>query len=78
VNGVDRRSFGRMAALGAGIAMLAACGGSPAPATSTPPPAPTHELGPGKQIAAGDLDVGYVEASPVDGPPVISSTTLPH
>lgn len=35
------------------------------------PAAPTHRLGPVKQIVAGDLNIGYTEAGPADGTPVI-------
>lgn len=74
MNTVDRRSFGRMAALGAGIAALTACT-STSTSTSTPttatPAAPAHDLGPVKHVDAGALNVGYVDAGPADGQPVI-------
>jgi pimeloyl-ACP methyl ester carboxylesterase len=72
---VSRRRFGFVAAA-AGAATLAACA-APRPSTSPegaaagPPPAPTHQLGPVRQIAAGDLDVGYVDIGPRGGQPVI-------
>ncbi|MBN9634236.1 MAG: alpha/beta fold hydrolase, partial [Actinobacteria bacterium] len=74
MNGFSRRQFGLMATAAVGAASLAACGSSSAPppvAKTTPPPAPEHNLNAVKQIRAGDLNVGYVEAGPVDGPPVI-------
>jgi len=61
-----------MAALGAGIAALTACTST---STSTPttamPAAPAHDLGPVQHVDAGALNVGYVDAGPADGPPVI-------
>jgi pimeloyl-ACP methyl ester carboxylesterase len=38
---------------------------------ASPPAAPQHTLGPVKQIDAGPLNVGYAEAGPGDGQPVI-------
>jgi pimeloyl-ACP methyl ester carboxylesterase len=75
MTGFTRRDFGRLGALTAGVATLAACSSTPAQpdpthAAPTPPPAPTHPLGPVKQIDAGDLSVGYTEAGPADGQPV--------
>lgn len=78
MNGLSRRNFGFLTAATAGAATLAACGTSsdPAPGPSPsapagPPPKPSHTLNPVKQIDAGDLDVGYTEAGPADGQPVI-------
>jgi len=73
MNAVDRRCFGRIAAIGAGLAALTACTPvSPSiSASAAPPSAPAHELGPVRQVRAGDLDIGYVDAGPADGPPVI-------
>jgi len=79
VNGVSRRGFGRLTAAAAGGLALAACTspaehtevGAPEAPRLTPPAAPQHALGPVKQIAAGDLDVGYAEAGPAGGQPVI-------
>ncbi len=68
-DGVSRRQFGFLMTAAAGAATLAAC--SSTPAAATPPSAPAHVLGPVRQIAAGDLDVGYVDAGPRDGQPVI-------
>ncbi|TRW78478.1 alpha/beta hydrolase [Mycolicibacterium sp. 018/SC-01/001] len=66
---VSRRQFGAVVTAAAGAAALAAC--APDRAAAAPPPAPAHPLGPVQQIAAGDLDVGYVDAGPRDGQPVI-------
>jgi pimeloyl-ACP methyl ester carboxylesterase len=71
VDGFSRRNFAQLAAVAAGAATLAACGSSESSKTSGPPSAPTHELGPVKQIVAGELSVGYVESGPSDGQPVI-------
>ena len=80
MNSFNRRDFGRLSAVAAGGMTLAACAPStdrPSPgATSsdedtTPPAAPQHSLGPVKQIDAGDLNVGYAEAGPSDGQPVV-------
>ena len=72
VNTVSRRNFGRIAAAAAGAATLAACTtAGPAPAQAGPPVAPRHQLGPVKQIDAGELSGGYTEAGPADGRPVI-------
>lgn len=72
MNGLSRRSFGRIAAVSAGAVTLAACTSAPeGPVTPSPPPAPSHQLGPLHHIDAGDLTVGYTEAGPSDGTPVI-------
>ena len=74
VNGFNRRQFGLMATAAVGVASLAACGSSSKPLAAemtTPPPAPEHNLNAVKQVRAGDLNVGYVEAGPADGKPVI-------
>lgn len=72
MNGLSRRNFGFLTAAAAGAATLAACGTSPAPTAPAGPPAkPSHPMNPVKQIDAGDLDVGYTEAGPADGQPVI-------
>ncbi|GAY19260.1 alpha/beta fold hydrolase [Mycobacterium sp. shizuoka-1] len=63
---MNRRSFGLLAAA-AGALTVAGCASTPA----QPPAAPKHSLGPVTQIDAGDLNVGYVEAGPRDGRPVI-------
>ncbi|MDO3635497.1 alpha/beta fold hydrolase [Mycolicibacterium arseniciresistens] len=69
MNALNRRHFGRLATMAAGATALAAC--TSAPAEPGPPPAPAHRLGPVNQIDAGDLDIGYAEAGPPDGRPVI-------
>lgn len=72
MSGFSRRQFGLMATVAAGAATLAACTTqSETPAGTEAPPAPTHTLNPVKQITAGDLSVGYTEAGPADGAPVI-------
>ncbi|KAA0099630.1 alpha/beta hydrolase [Mycolicibacterium sp. P1-18] len=53
----------------AGAISVAGCASSPPQAG--PPAAPTHPLGPVAQIDAGDLTVGYAEAGPADGQPVV-------
>jgi pimeloyl-ACP methyl ester carboxylesterase len=68
--GIGRRDFARLSALALGGATLVACGAADRPA-ATPPAAPTHRLGAIKQVEAGDLTIGYTEAGPADGVPVI-------
>lgn len=72
MNGLSRRNFGFLTAAAAGAATLAACG-TPAPPAGPagPPSKPSHTLSPVKQIDAGELNVGYTEAGPADGQPVI-------
>jgi pimeloyl-ACP methyl ester carboxylesterase len=66
----QRRHF-----LGSAAAVIAAASLGVAPATAAPrpqaKPRPASVLGPIKQIDAGLLDVGYAEAGPTAGPPVI-------
>lgn len=64
---LTRRDFGLFATM-AGAITLAGCAPQ---AQAGPPAAPTHSLGTVKQIDAGDLSVGYTEAGPPDGRPVI-------
>jgi pimeloyl-ACP methyl ester carboxylesterase len=74
VNGFNRRDFVRITAAAAGGLTLAACTSSQpshAEPPAAPPAAPQHTLGPIKQIDAGLLSVGYSEAGPADGTPVI-------
>ncbi|WP_434085281.1 alpha/beta hydrolase [Mycolicibacterium goodii] len=66
---VSRRDLGRFATLAAGAVTLAACASSQE--DSGAPPAPTHAMNPVKQIDAGDLSIGYTEAGPADGRPVV-------
>jgi pimeloyl-ACP methyl ester carboxylesterase len=71
----DRRRFFGAAALALAAAQLDIIGSSDAQAQSTQVPAITPgantSLGPLKQIDAGLLNVGYAEAGPANGPPVI-------
>jgi alpha/beta hydrolase fold len=67
--GFSRRDLGRVATMAAGAVTLAACTSSRA--DPGPPPAPTHQLRPIKQVEASDLSVGYAEEGPPDGRPVI-------
>jgi pimeloyl-ACP methyl ester carboxylesterase len=69
VNGISRRSFAQFATVAAGAITLTACAASSD--DPGPPAAPQHSLGPVKQIDAGLLNVGYAEAGPADGQPVI-------
>ncbi len=70
MNGISRRSLGRLTAIAGGAALLSSCATTTA-RSDTPPNSPRHALGPIKQIRAGLLDVGYAEAGPADGQPVI-------
>lgn len=73
-----RRNFLRILALGAALAPLGAIGRARAQ-TSPSPAAPAGGAGQGaqtsfaplKRITAGVLEVGYAEAGPADGPPVL-------
>ena len=73
----DRRLFLRNAALTIAAAELGVIGaadgksGIANPADATPKPASNASFAPLKQIDAGLLNVGYAEAGPADGPPVI-------
>jgi pimeloyl-ACP methyl ester carboxylesterase len=69
--GFSRRDFGWLSAITAGVATLAACTSTAVRPASAAPAAPTHQLGPVRQIDAGELNVGYTEAGPADGQPVI-------
>ncbi|OMC40694.1 alpha/beta hydrolase [Mycobacterium sp. GA-1841] len=72
VTALSRRHFGFLTAAAAGAATLAACGGAPTPTPPSGPPAkPAHTMNPVKQIDAGELNVGYTDAGPADGQPVI-------
>jgi pimeloyl-ACP methyl ester carboxylesterase len=72
---VDRRTFGRILGGGAAAA-LGALGTAPSAShasTTAAGPAPRiaqPAFGPVRQIDAGELNVGYVEAGPADGQPV--------
>jgi pimeloyl-ACP methyl ester carboxylesterase len=71
----NRRDFFALAATTLAGAELVAAGSAAAqgnPATGRPAAARSHlSFGPIKQIDAGLLNVGYAEAGPADGPPVI-------
>jgi pimeloyl-ACP methyl ester carboxylesterase len=76
---ISRRQFSQAFAVTVAAASLAGCSSTPAAApSSTAPPgtAPsgtgkTTSFGPLRQIDAGVLNIGYAEAGPADGPPVI-------
>ena len=68
---LSRRNFARFGTVAAGALTLAACATEPQAPAAVPPAAPAHQLGPVKQIDAGLLNVGYVDAGPADGPAVI-------
>ncbi|MFJ4844710.1 alpha/beta fold hydrolase [Streptomyces sp. NPDC088733] len=81
---IDRRSFGRIVGSGAAGAVLAglstACSTAPSAVSGPAPAAPAGgkespdaaaSFGPVRQITAGVLNVGYVEAGPADGPAVV-------
>jgi pimeloyl-ACP methyl ester carboxylesterase len=70
-HGIGRRDFARLSALALGGATLVACGSGADRPAATPPAAPAHRLGAIKQVDAGDLTIGYTEAGPADGAPVI-------
>jgi pimeloyl-ACP methyl ester carboxylesterase len=65
----DRRRFLGTAAMTIAAAQLSVFGSADAPAAQPQPDTPS--FGPIKQIDAGLLNVGYVEAGPTDGPAVI-------
>lgn len=66
---ISRRGLGRLATAAAGAVALAGATGPRGDAA--PPIAPAHALNPTKQIEAGELSVGYTDAGPPDGTPVI-------
>jgi hypothetical protein len=76
INHQRRRFFG-VAAMVVGTAHLAMTGSAKAqaagakPAADAPKGASNASFGPLKQIDAGVLNVGYAEAGPAEGPPVI-------
>jgi pimeloyl-ACP methyl ester carboxylesterase len=76
INHQRRRFFGTLAVtLGAAhLAMTGSANAQPAdvkPAAGTPKPVSNTSFAALKQIDAGVLNVGYAEAGPTDGPPVI-------
>jgi pimeloyl-ACP methyl ester carboxylesterase len=66
---VSRRDLGRLATAAAGAVTVAACASEQH--DTGPPAAPAHRMNPVKQVDAGELSVGYVEAGPADGRPVV-------
>jgi pimeloyl-ACP methyl ester carboxylesterase len=65
----SRRRLLQVVGIGAAVAQLGVIGA--ASAQSTVSPGTNVSFGPLKQIDAGVLNVGYAEAGPADGPPVI-------
>jgi pimeloyl-ACP methyl ester carboxylesterase len=72
---LDRRSFLSAAMAACGVSGLAATSGQSRsgipPATTNGTPNTTGSLGALKQVAAGVLNVGYVDAGPSNGRPVV-------
>src|SRR4051812_47694754 len=68
--GLRRRRFLSAAAFTAAATQLGALGSATA-AESASAPASSGAFAPLKQVAAGVLTVGYAEAGPADGPPVL-------
>jgi pimeloyl-ACP methyl ester carboxylesterase len=66
----NRRRFFATAAMGIAAARLGGIGSANAQSRQTRPAA-NPSFGPLKQIDAGVLNIGYAEAGPADGPPVI-------
>jgi pimeloyl-ACP methyl ester carboxylesterase len=65
---ISRRQFSQAAAAAAAVAVV---GSSPAGAAVSSGSGKHTSLGPAKGINAGVLNIGYAEAGPADGPPVI-------
>jgi hypothetical protein len=81
----DRRRFLGVAAGAVATAQLPLLGAGTARAATQGTQAASRNFGPVKQIEAGVLDVGYVEAEPANGPAVIlmhgsrtTSTAMPR
>ena len=79
----DRRRFigtAVMATAGAGLvgSRLSEPGSHDESNPTATKPRTNGSLGPSKQIDAGDLDVGYTEAGPSNGPPAILLHGWPH
>jgi len=81
----DRRRFFGAAALTVAAAQLGVTGCAKAPSSGTKPAGPSTvkpgtnaSFGPLKQIKAGVLNVGYAEAGPADGRPVILMHGFPY
>jgi pimeloyl-ACP methyl ester carboxylesterase len=76
---LTRRAFSRAVAASASLVSVAACSPGAGPAATGAAAAPTGagsapgntSFGPLKQITAGVLNIGYAEAGPANGPPVI-------
>jgi pimeloyl-ACP methyl ester carboxylesterase len=68
-----RRAFGALATTvaAARLDLIGAVHAQPNPARPASPPAPHSPFGPLKQVDAGLLRVGYVEAGPANGPVVL-------
>jgi pimeloyl-ACP methyl ester carboxylesterase len=66
-----RRRFLGAAASTVAAASLGLLGCGASPTSSLPPRASTPSFGPIKQIKAGVLDIGYLDAGPANGPVVI-------
>jgi predicted alpha/beta-fold hydrolase len=66
----NRRRFFATAAMGIAAARVGGIGSANAQSRQTRPAA-NPSFGPLKQIDAGVLNIGYAEAGPADGPPVI-------
>ncbi len=79
----DRRRFigtAVMATAGAGLvgSRLRESGSHDEPNSAATKPLINDSLRPGKHIDVGDLDVGYTEAGPSNGPPAILLHGWPH
>lgn len=76
-----RRFFLGSAAAGIATAEMLFMGGARAQGAASgaaPAAANTKPLAPIKQIKAGELDIGYYEAGPADGPPVLLLHGFPY
>jgi hypothetical protein len=79
---LDRRSFLSAAMASCGVSGLAATSGQSRsgipPATTNGTPSTSASLGTVKQVAAGALNVGYVDAGPSNGRPVVLLHRWPY
>ena len=73
----DRRRFLGVAAAGAAAATALPLLGAARPARAAVPPA-SAQFGPVRQVKAGVLNTGYVEAGPASGPAVILMHGFPY
>lgn len=78
-----RRFFLGSAAAGIAAAEMVFMGsahaqGAPTAPVPAPASGPVKPLAPIKQIQAGELDIGYYEAGPIDGPPVLLLHGFPY